>query len=313
MTVTTDSMFNYHGVNTQTATPSQASTKLAHVNEVKELIRQFLEDIQFDRTTPFAKDHELEAAVWNYITSRNMGKETEAAFLAKLKLGVTYVQQTYTFLPFDIRVCCGIHFLYMFLVDDIADGFMEDLQAFNQNFILNKGHNHPLLAGFDAHLRSLSRYYGQYCHSAMVKSALDYVGGAEMMVHACFPKSLFPEEKYMMKYVPVVKELVVISDFTNDILSYYKEFILADEKGNFVSNFAETHHMRQLDVLRHLTSHTPVLVHGVYRMLEGDEELLPPVRNFVSSLIMLFSSHRRYQLVELFADEQYLAPYDEDS
>ena len=85
------------------------------------------------------------------------------------------------------------------------------------------------------------------------------VGGAEMMVHACFPKSLFPEEKYMMKYVPVVKELVVISDFTNDILSYYKEFILADEKGNFVSNFAETHHMRQLDVLRHLTSHTPLV------------------------------------------------------
>lgn len=55
------------------------------------------------------------------------------------------------------------------------------------------------------------------------------------------------------------------------------------------------------------------LVHGVYRMLEGDEELLPPVRNFVSGLIMLFSSHRRYHLVELFADEQYLAPYDEDS
>lgn len=114
-----------------------------------------------------------------------------------------------------------------------------------RSFVLNKGHKHPLLAAFDIHLRGLSRYYGQYCHSAVVKSAIDYVngriiehkmlecnfqfppgsklmpiflrhkvGGAEIMVHMCFPKGLFPEEKYVMKYFPIMQELVAFTNFT---------------------------------------------------------------------------------------------------
>lgn len=61
-----------------------------------------------------------------------MGKEIEEAVLAKVNVGVTYTQQTYTCLPFEIRVCCAIMFLHMFLLDDLADGFMEDLEAFSQ-------------------------------------------------------------------------------------------------------------------------------------------------------------------------------------
>jgi len=60
-----------------------------------------------------------------------------------------------------------------------------------------------------------------------------------------------------MRYFPVMQELVLFTDFTNDILSYYKEFILHREKGNFVGNFADTHEMQQLDVLQHLTGYTP--------------------------------------------------------
>lgn len=50
---------------------------------------------------------------------------------------------------------------------------------------------------------------------------------------------------------------MLFTDFTNDILSYYKEFILHGERGNFVENFADTHGMQQLDVLQHLTGYTP--------------------------------------------------------
>lgn len=83
------------------------------------------------------------------------------------------------------------------------------------------------------------------------------VGGAEIMVHLLYPNSIFPEEEYVMQYFPVTLELVLFIDFTNDILSYYKEFCLDDERGNFVANFADTHHVQHLDVLRYLTSYTP--------------------------------------------------------
>lgn len=49
----------------------------------------------------------------------------------------------------------------------------------------------------------------------------------------------------------------MFTDFTNDILSYYKEFVLRGERDNFVGNFADTHRMQQGDVLWHLVSYTP--------------------------------------------------------
>jgi len=48
-------------------------------------------------------------------------------------------------------------------------------------------------------------------------------------------------------------------------------------------------------------------------MLDGIEDLLRTVKNFVTGWIMLCTAHRRYYLVELFEDEQYLPPYDEDA
>lgn len=69
-----------------------------------------------------------------------------------------------------------------------------------------------------------------------------------------------------MRYFPAIQELVLFTDFTNDILSYYKEFILHGEKGNFVGNFADTHGMQQLDVLQHLTSYTPKVCVSLLRI-----------------------------------------------
>jgi hypothetical protein len=83
------------------------------------------------------------------------------------------------------------------------------------------------------------------------------VGGAEILVHLLYPKAIFPEDEYVIQYFPAIQELVLFIDFANDILSYYKEFCLDDEKGNFVANFADTHNIQHLDVLKYLTSYTP--------------------------------------------------------
>lgn len=119
-----ETTFAYHGL--KTAQPT-------HTETVKSLIRDFLDDIQFDRNLPFIKDHDLEAAVWTYFKSLNMGKKLESSVQDVLKLSVTYTHQAYTQLPFENRVLCTIQNLYMFLVDDITDDdFMDELRCFSQ-------------------------------------------------------------------------------------------------------------------------------------------------------------------------------------
>lgn len=123
-----ESTFAYHGLQTQTH-------GLAHDKAVKYLIKEFLESINFDRSLPFTKDRELESAVWTYFKSLNMGQEAETAVQKVLKLSVTLTHQAYTLLPFENKVLCATQILYMFLVDDIAEEFMEDLRYFGQKYV----------------------------------------------------------------------------------------------------------------------------------------------------------------------------------
>jgi hypothetical protein len=130
-----ESSFAYHGLPTKPMTQEKVqnqSSEMAQSDQVKSLIKAFLEDIKFDRTSPFIKDHKLEAAVWEYFKNLNLGEKTEKSVQRTLKLSVTLTHQAYTALPFEIRALCAIQFLYMFLVDDVAEEFMEDLQSFGQ-------------------------------------------------------------------------------------------------------------------------------------------------------------------------------------
>lgn len=118
-----ESTFAYHGLKT---------TQTTHAETVKSLIHDFLEDIQFDRDLPFIKDHDLEAAVWTYFKSLNLGQKLESSVHSVLKISATLTHQAYTQLPFENKVLCTIQNLYMFLVDDIADEFMDELRCFGQ-------------------------------------------------------------------------------------------------------------------------------------------------------------------------------------
>jgi hypothetical protein len=65
-----ESTFVYHGLETN---------GLAHVEVVKSLIKALLEDVYFDRSLPFLKDHGLESAVWTYSKRLNMGAKNDEA------------------------------------------------------------------------------------------------------------------------------------------------------------------------------------------------------------------------------------------
>ncbi|OQE35326.1 hypothetical protein PENCOP_c013G07251 [Penicillium coprophilum] len=314
-----ESKLAYHGLQLKSndADGTGVDTGMAQTDQIKALIRTFLEEIGFDRSIAVIKDHEMRIAVWQHFKNLGLGEKTEKSVQQTLDPSVNFAKMGYTSLPF------------------------QDFQAFGQRFALNQHHKQPLLAGLDCHLRNLSEYFGPYCHSVIVKGMLDFingrviehkirqsgfkfssdsrltpmllrtkVGGGEIMVYFLYPNSVFPEEEYLMQYFPISLELVLFIDFTNDILSYYKEFCLADETGNFVANFADTHHVQHLDVLRYLTSYVPDVTKSTYRQVQNSPSLLALIKNFTQGMIMLFTAHRRYQLVELFADEQYLLPYE---
>lgn len=104
----------------------------AQTDEIKSLIRTFLEDIGFDRSIHVVKDHGMKIAVWQYFQSLDLGEKNEKSVQQTLDPSVNFAYHGYTSLPFQVRVLGAIQFLYMFLVDDVAEEFIEELQAFGQ-------------------------------------------------------------------------------------------------------------------------------------------------------------------------------------
>lgn len=129
-----ESKLGYHGLSTNSIGKNGTAVMkgMAQSDQVKSLIRTFLQETEFDRSSPFIKDHSMEVAVWRYFKALDLGSKMEKSVQKALKLSVTLTHQSYTALPFEIRVLCAIQCLYMFLVDDVAEDFMSDLQAFGQ-------------------------------------------------------------------------------------------------------------------------------------------------------------------------------------
>ncbi|KAJ5876198.1 Trichodiene synthase [Penicillium soppii] len=129
-----ESNLSYHGLRTKSAGNNETGVikGMPQTDQVKSVIRIFLEDIKFDSSSPFIKDHQMDVAVWHYFKGLNLGQKMEKSVQRTLKLSVTFTYQAYTALPLGIRVLCVIQFLYMFLVDELGNTPQKS-QGFNVN------------------------------------------------------------------------------------------------------------------------------------------------------------------------------------
>ncbi|KAJ5731815.1 Trichodiene synthase [Penicillium malachiteum] len=317
----------------------------SHSTIVKQTIKHMLDRVGFEpHRVPFSVDKELEALVREDLNKLDLDDKPFQQAEQRLVLSVTLTHQAWTGLKQDAKAIVAKQMLYMFLIDDFAEDFMDDLMRFGQRFIVHASHNSSILQAFDDHLRSLGTWYGPYSVTAIVKNSLEYaagrvvehqmlasqfhfspamklvpvflrpkVGGSEILAHMVYDHSRFPEDEYLLQYLPAIPAMMQFVDYINDILSYYKEFVLADEKFNFVDNFAESHGLSHIQILCGLADHAAEVHASGRQVLSHDPKLLEVYDQWIVGFIQLFTAHRRYHLVELFALDGYLPPYHEDS
>lgn len=132
--VLAESKLAYHGLQMKSTDTDGTGVNpgRAQTDQIKPLLKTFLEDIDFDRSIRVTNDHEMRSAVWQYFKSLDLAEKTERSVERSLDPSVNFACHGFTTLPFQVRVLCAIQFLYMFLLDDVAEEFIEELQAFGQ-------------------------------------------------------------------------------------------------------------------------------------------------------------------------------------
>lgn len=110
-------------------------------------------------------------------------------------------------------------------------------------------------------------------------------GFAETYAHAIFPNDVFPEHEYRKLYLPALSPLCDIIDFTNDILSFYKETIRGTERINYICNVANTTGLSALQCLQETVNAVESRVAEVRRILKPYPDLLAHANDYLAAYI----------------------------
>lgn len=110
-------------------------------------------------------------------------------------------------------------------------------------------------------------------------------GFAETYAHAIFPNDTFPEEQYRKLYLPALPPLCDIIDFTNDILSFYKETIRGTERINYICNVAKSTGRSALQCLSDTSDAIENRVVEMRRILKPHPALLAHANDYLAAYI----------------------------
>lgn len=168
---------------------------------------------------------------------------------------------------------------------------------------------------------------GPYAASMMVKTTIEFVeatnleteigrtprgakgfprylraktGYTEPYAHAIFPDSILPESEWRNLYLPALPCLLDIIDFTNDILSLYKETIRGSEQINFLCNKAAAENTSLSEALQHTVDLVVARTVEMRDLLGPHPVLLRHVEDFLTGYIAWhLRNTKRYFLNEV--------------
>lgn len=178
-------------------------------------------------------------------------------------------------------------------------------------------------------------FYGPYASSIFIKSCLDFLSGSylenelekddcisnipetatafprflrmkagygEQYAHQILPEELVKEKEHLKDYIFIIPDLVDIVDYFNDVISFFKESVVGNERTNLISTYAKAHGMETTEALEVFCGKAVEAWERIDRSLK-DEEIKRVVRESVMGYLTFEARLSRYRMMELFEGE----------
>jgi hypothetical protein len=87
-------------------------------------------------SVPFSVDKELELLIRQDLDKLDLDAKSLKQAEQRLVIAVSWTHQAWKGLPPDVKVAVAKQLVYMFLIDDFAEDFMDDLIRFGQRSVL---------------------------------------------------------------------------------------------------------------------------------------------------------------------------------
>ncbi|KAG5352773.1 hypothetical protein C0989_000546 [Termitomyces sp. Mn162] len=264
--------------------PSKAdgmASNMEHAEEILTIAGHFMHALDYN-PPQFSQDPALRKAVIDELESWNIGKAVDG-FLECADVGTTLAE-----------VGCSIVVIGMKWMDNVADEIIDPLLQFQSRFHARKPQLHPVLDCYATFMLRLYDYYEPYVADQMVMSSMTFMLGSCIEIrllsknmklstdallwpyyvrnlsgisgfyaYACFPKKDHPD---VMDYIQAIPDILVFTNFLNDVLSFYKEE-MDGELHNYCQTMARVTGKEPIKVLQDISDETVVAAKRAFRIL----------------------------------------------
>jgi hypothetical protein len=212
-------------------------------------------------------------------------------------------------------------------IDDMMDKG-EDLvhvYSFYERFASNQSQGDPVLRAFDALLRDVVCYYSSPVSNLIIASVFDFISSIlidnetkDMQIlpetrsypdymrtlsgiPTAFSLFIFPSMLPLREYIQCMPDLANVINYTNDILSFYKEEIEGDTM-NYLSRVAASRALTKQDVLHEVIEKTVQSHHNILNCLRPHAEACDAYARFFTGYFRFHVALKRYKMEEIMAE-----------
>jgi hypothetical protein len=272
-------------------------------------------------------DPSVEEQVTAYFKAQNWpAPDIEKCVKIGKGLGVTMCY-CYPWAPKHTLIAVAIYSAYVIFIDDQGGEFMDALDIFQRRFLLSqKNQDHPVLQSLAEFLPTFEDSYGPYACDMIFKATMEFVrtcivefqydgklvppqsapnfprylrlktGICEPYTHFLYPESIYPEKSYLGIYIYVIPDLMDYINYTNDIMSFYKESIVSTEEFNFIFNYARSHNMAPFQALPTICEKALQCRQRIHKTLAAEPKMLQDTEEFMQRFIAFHITNPRYHL-----------------
>ncbi|KIJ36042.1 hypothetical protein M422DRAFT_179866 [Sphaerobolus stellatus SS14] len=206
-------------------------------------------------------------------------------------------------------------------MDNVADDILEPLTEFQSRFYARQPQLHPVLDCYASYMLKLYDHYEPYVGDAMIMSSCTFIDGSCLEVralskrvstkrdaklwpyyvrslsgisgfysYACFPKRDHPD---VIDYVQAIPEILVFTNFLNDVLSYYKEE-MDGELHNYCQMMSRVSGEDPLKILQDVSDETVAVAKRAATILKDSPAALKAFKEYEQGYMLVSKNSRMF-------------------
>jgi hypothetical protein len=301
------------------------------------ILQEFLKSMKYDMTDkPITRNSKLEATMVRVFESRNLEPQYLKPVLRLLPLTCAATEMPYYNHPFDVKVYITTYTTLFLYIDDACERYpsstVPELARLVSSFGNSGEFENPNLSHFLRHVtEETPKFFGPYSTGAIIKSTIDFfcgcivetkfpqglnvpssssrfprylrlkTGCSEAYAHMIFPSCKFPEQIFLEKILPIIPDIIELTDMVNDILSFYKESVVGSEQNTFFMNSARLLGCDPVTLIRGVCCNQVNLARDVINTLAPSREdyCLDTFLQYLRGYLMWHCAQKRYRLSEI--------------